>query len=326
MGGSTMFNSNTPYTLLVDQVHTLRSQVPGVRDGDAASVHDARVATRRIRELLQFADGPFSRAADEVRASFRTMGRALGRVRDADVRITLLAELESRVPHVAPRLVTVRQSQEDARLKLMRLAIKRLERLEIENLLNHAVDRGSPIRRMLEQSSSTGHWRRDLCRTMMDRGRASAEAIEHATGVYFPNRAHAARIALKKLRYAMEIAGHMGNGDLHAPLRDLKKGQDVLGDLHDRQALLDDLTSREPNDSEAPEPFGAVIKEVLEAEVRSLHGRYLARRERLLDVSREAQAIRIRRGWRVPTLVSVSALALSSGAYVALNKSAVVSR
>ena len=63
----------------------------------------------------------------------------------------------------------------------------------------------------LSWSVRTGHtWRRDLDYTLRERALATREAIDHATGVYFPARVHAARIAIKKMRYAMEIAHAIG--------------------------------------------------------------------------------------------------------------------
>ena len=50
--------------------------------------------------------------------------------------------------------------------------------------------------------------------------------------------AHNARIALKKFRYAVEIADATGLVPAQRAIRELKKGQDVLGELHDRQELV----------------------------------------------------------------------------------------
>jgi CHAD domain-containing protein len=311
-----VFSSPTPYTLLVSQVETLRSHLPGVRDGNADSVHDARVAGRRIRELLSLNGEATPTPTDELKSRFRKIGRALGRVRDADVRVDLLSAMEERIPHAAPWLVTVRQEQERSRRRLARRLIKRLERFDIEGLLDHMVGHGSPLNRTLWRSSRTGHWRRDLTQTLCTRARVSAEAIEHAAGVYFPKRVHAARIALKKLRYAMETAKDTGRDDLEEPLRDLKKSQDVLGDLHDRHTLIVELPSAEPVDGTQPNPFVTLVKQALEAETDKLHGRYLDRRERLLEICDDAQAIRIGGLRRMPSLLSAGALALGTGLLV----------
>jgi CHAD domain-containing protein len=64
------------------------------------AVHDARVATRRVCELLSLMTYP-PRAFEDLTRRVRCIGRALGRVRDSDVLVEFLASLETRVPHSA---------------------------------------------------------------------------------------------------------------------------------------------------------------------------------------------------------------------------------
>jgi hypothetical protein len=130
-------------------------------------------------------------------------------------------------------------------------------------------------------------WRHDLRSILRERGRATAEAIDHATGVYFPRRSHASRIAIKKFRYTMELADKTHVADLAIDLRALKKAQDVLGELHDRQELVDNLL--EAVDGEAQTPLDAavhvpLVKQVIDAECHELHQRYLAMREDLRSI------------------------------------------
>ena len=126
-------------------------------------------------------------------------------------------------------------------------------------------------------------WRHDLRYTLRERAGAAREAIDHATGVYFPNRAHAVRIALKKLRYAMEIAHETGFGDRSGAVRELKKAQDVLGDLHDRQELIDNLVECAGDGAEVAAQI-SLLKQVIDAEIHDLHGKYLVRRHELQEI------------------------------------------
>ena len=259
-------------------------------------------------------EGDSSSPADEFRSRIRKLARALGRVRDADVRIELLTALEARIPHAAPWLVTVRQEQERSRLHLTRLLIKRLERSGIDGMIERiAGAHPSRIQRVLSQASTTGRWRRDLAETVAARAAVAAAAIDHATGVYFPKRVHAARIALKKLRYGLETVNETGLGNLEEPLRDLKKSQDVLGDLQDRHTLIEDLAPVERGDRTQPDPFVTLVRQVLEAETEKLHARYLARRERLMEICRDAQTFRVGRLPRLPSLVTAGAVAVGTG-------------
>jgi CHAD domain-containing protein len=313
-----MFEFVTPHSLFRTQIHTLRQTLPGVLDGIDGSIHDARIATRRIRELLPLLGDPKRRKPiEDLNSRFKRLGRSLGRIRDADVRLTLLASLETRMPHAAPALVVLRQQREEQRLDLLRKLVKRLERLEavrtIEVLDEH--------RRLLVAPSSwgirSGHtWKRDLRYTLAERAAATSEAIEHATGVYFPKRVHGARIAIKKLRYAMEIAHETGSADRSVSIRELKKAQDVLGDLHDRQELVDNLAETCQSDNAELAGQVSLLKQVIDAENHDLHSRYLARRSALLDICRQ-ERLQLH---RIParSLAAAGALVISSGIYARL--------
>jgi len=309
-----MFEFVTPHGLFRTQIHTLRETVPGVLDGLASSVHDARIATRRIRELLPLLGDPKRRKPiEDLSKRFKRLGRSLGRVRDADVRVMLLASLETRVPHAAPALVLLRQKREEERLDLLRKLVKKLERLEavrmVEMLDQHRLAFPGAFAWSVRAGST---WRHDLRYTLRERAAATAEAIEHATGVYFPHRVHGARIAIKKLRYAMEIA-HDTGAERSAAIRELKKAQDLLGDLHDRQELIDNLTETCPADNPEIANQVSLLKQVVEAECHELHSKYLARRHAILDICRDVRV----RPHKTParSLVAAGALAVSSGIY-----------
>src|SRR5439155_9472455 len=103
-----MFETATPVAIFQQQAQVLREQMPGLFDGNVDCIHVARIATRRIREVLPLTD-EWSRGhdADDSFARFKRMGRSLGRVRDADVRMELLKYLESRIPPAAALLASI---------------------------------------------------------------------------------------------------------------------------------------------------------------------------------------------------------------------------
>src|SRR4051812_38229781 len=72
----------------------------GVLDtGDIERVHDMRVATRRLRAVLEiFAPCFDTRAYRDVLRDVKALADALGERRDPDVHLEALAELEERVP------------------------------------------------------------------------------------------------------------------------------------------------------------------------------------------------------------------------------------
>ena len=303
--------SHDPPLLLHNQIALLSDRLPPVLNGDAAGIHDARIATRRIREVLPLTVEWRRRdATDDLYRRFRRVGRALGGVRDADVRLLLLKRLESRIPGSAPSLIVVRQRQEAARLRLMRNLIKQLEREELPHLLRDAAT-------MKRTGSGWWHrsprdWRRLLDARVVERSAQVGQTVRHATGVYFPKRAHGARIAVKKLRYALEIGAAVG-WQVADSIRTLKKAQDILGDLHDRQELLNELGETTDDADSRPAEQIAVVTQVVDAEIRDLHARYLARRGRILEIADAPSAMDTGRMRTAPLIVAASAIAASSG-------------
>jgi CHAD domain-containing protein len=312
-----MLGSITPHSLLQQQVCSLKNNTPAVLDGGVDGVHAARIATRRIRELLPLtAEWHPPDVVDSLHHRFRAIGRALGRVRDADVRILLLTHLEPRIPSAASALVGVRQQQERRRIELMRKLIKQIERNGLLELMRAAV----PGRRVSAGwgAGSGRRWQHQLRSILSERAESAIDAVRHATGVYFPHRAHSARIAIKKLRYVLEIAEATRTLRTTEGIADLKKAQDILGDLHDRQELLGELADAVPlrDGAGSVEQIGLVTR-VVEADMHDLHARYLARRSRVLTVADGARQLKYARRVATPLMIAAGAIAVSSGLVVA---------
>jgi len=282
-----MLQITTPFTLFQEQIAVLRAQLPGMLDARPDSIHDARIATRRVREVLPLThEWQRSHAADDQFIRFKRMGRSLGRVRDADVRIELINYLESRVPPAAATLALVRHHQQGTRLLLMRRLVKRVERLAVERELARLA--GGAWHRARFWTALTGSWRSQLRHLVAERAGAAGEAIAHATGVYFPKRTHEARIAIKKFRYAAEVAARTGVMADDGVIRELKKSQDLLGHLHDRQTLIDELKQCAAHGIGIDDAQISLVVQVAQGEIADLHGRFLKRRPQVLDCSGRA--------------------------------------
>ena len=257
--------------------HSMLSALPSVRDGDADAIHDARVAARRVRAVLPVLVGrqPAEAWRDLGRA-IKKMGRALGEARDVDVSLDLLRDVEARSPMTAPAAASMRARLLPEQTRSRRALIKRLERVDVAGLSQIAA-----------QAAGRRHlvpWRADrfaprVGAAIVKRAGQARAAIDHATGVYFPRRAHALRVALKKLRYLVELIDAR-DGTRRAHLRTLKSAQETLGQIHDREVLAGRLATV-AGDGEIPN--AAALRDVLDAESRTLFDRYLALREGLLD-------------------------------------------
>jgi len=301
-----MLPNRTPAVLLDQQASALRTRLDTVLDGDANAVHDARVATRRIRELLALVPLVPGRDGErDIAASYKKVNRALGVVRDIDVQIGLIRSLEAH----APSLVVVRQDHERTRLRGMRRLIKTLEGIDIDSLVD-AVSAGHPAG--LRNRLGASGWRQQLRQLVLERSRTAAERITHATGVYFPNRVHSARIAIKKLRYALEIMEATGLADADDAVRPLRKAQEILGDLHDRHVLSKSLSSYGKSDGVEKDDL-ELVGHVLQDEVLALHQRYLERRAMLCAICAEMRRLMLRMPGRTASARVIGGVIAVSG-------------
>lgn len=264
------------------RVDEFLSHLPGVRDGSVESLHEARVASRRIRELLPLAgEDPRARAAEPVIVE---AGRRLGHVRDLDVMIDTLDRKERTLPAAALAIAAARRS---LRLKVdrdRRALVKALEELELGRvaaLRDGRAPAAAAWRARL--GSSARSYRPMVVDRISLRAHKLRTSVINATGLYFPNRVHAVRIATKQLRYIVEIAADTATWTPPHLLNDLKKIQTTLGALHDAEVLrgrVDALV-----EDVVPKAETSLLVGTLCDDITRLHADYLRRRERLLAIA-----------------------------------------
>ena len=103
-------------------------------------------------------------------------------------------------------------------------------------------------------------------------------AIENAGGIYLPDRLHEVRIAVKKLRYALEIARELSRSRASAPHPDAQAAQDLLGRMHDLEVLIMRIRALQGSDRAPALKVSADLDRLvrrLETECRQLHVRYM---------------------------------------------------
>ena len=270
--------------------------LPGVEHGDVRSLHRARVATRRLRELLPVLQLD-AEVSSKLGRRLRKVTRRLGSVRELDVLLLVIDELTASQPQHRDALrrvqVVVAKSRDEARKRLLahlpanelwRLARKlervagRLKRDEQDRSERKKDVRRNPLR------AKTPAWAIDA--RIAHRASRVAAALRDAGHIYVPERLHVVRIATKKLRYALELAPTT-NTDRAQALRTLKRLQELLGRMHDLQVLIDRV--RDVQASLMP-PNLAVWRELdalivaLDEACRRLHARYVRDRETIAAV------------------------------------------
>ena len=130
-------------------------------------------------------------------------------------------------------------------------------------------------------------WKPALRHQVASRAEAVRAAVNHATGVYLPNRAHAARIAIKRLRYTLELAGETGAWRGPGALRALNKAQKALGEAHDREVLVDRLNALITAGAELPRGEIDALTHFMRSEALAWHGKYLGHRDGILAICAE---------------------------------------
>ena len=263
----------TPAALVSRRTTVLLRALPGAMAGDAAALHRARVASRRLRELLPL----LANAPGKARRRVRTLTRALGRVRELDVALQLLetAELAGAAPQ--PVLLEARRHLREQRHARRDAMLTRLHKLNLKKF-----ERRLATLTEVAAGEDAATWRRALATRLTRRASRLRQAIVEAGALYVPDRLHAVRIAAKQLRYGLEIAGEVrvrGAATLAAAVR---RTQLTLGALQDRTVLLREVQEAAARAEDPASRQGLLrLAAVLEAKARELHARYLAQRDDL---------------------------------------------
>lgn len=280
-------NRSLPLVRLLERrSRALNRQLAAAVGGKDTGVHQARVASRRLREALPvLTEGLHGTKAGKAQRKIRRLTQALGAVRELDVTLHLIDELAERrgVPKLA--LADVRAHVIEERERRRTVMNQRLEQVNTAKLKR----RLQSVREALSNPTPGHNWRAVLALRIARRARRLQRAIDHAGQVYAAQALHEVRIAAKKLRYALEIADESGGAPCALALRVIKRLQDTLGRLHDLQVLQHHIAIAAASHRRSSDAGLAVLSRMIEDECRHLHGRYIAM---LPDVLQAAEAAR----------------------------------
>jgi CHAD domain-containing protein len=219
---------------LSDSVLKLVTNDPLVRIGeDVEGVHQARVATRRLRSHLrtfrELLDPDWTEA---LRTELGWLGDELGAVRDCDV---LLARLRDRVAHeldeadreaAAPLIARVAEQHAAARARLLE-SLRGTRYLELLDRLVEAAHRPRVVMRLSDDDEKV--LRRLVRRPWKQLRKAVEELADPAPDAAL----HAVRIRAKRARYAAEVVEPAFGKRARAFAKSLTDVQDALGEHQD---------------------------------------------------------------------------------------------
>ena len=272
--------------MLQRQSRALKRHLPGAVKGDDRAVHQARVASRRLRESVPvLSAGLKGSKSNKARRKIRRLTGALGMVRELDVALKVVDELaQTGVPRAAidelrAHVLAERQKRRDVMLE-------RLDAVDTDKLTRRLTSVADAV-----THAETEHWREVLGKRLLKRAKRLASAVEEAGHLYAPERLHQVRIATKKLRYGLEVASEGGAKAASALVRVLKRTQELLGRIQDLRVLHEHVAEiqAQPNGHRVPRSAFDTIAHRIEDACRRLHGRYVAHADELSDVAAQVR-------------------------------------
>lgn len=213
---------------------------------DPNAIHEVRVASRRLRAAMDLAaDGHPSRWYRRLHREAKRITRAFGSLRDADVMLEhLRADREHASPDEIPGLESLIAAQEIVRDHALATARHALRRMRRKGLRRRTRKRFPVSSRSELADGPSAPFATDIRATIAAetaglRRRGPVIADPQAVAA-----AHEVRIAVKRLRYTIELFAPVLGDDGAGFAGDLKELQDALGALHDRDVLIASVHTR----------------------------------------------------------------------------------
>lgn len=277
----TMSVEALPVVLLRQQFAALEEHLPAALRGAEVGVHQARVASRRLREVLPVMGPPAGeRRLERALKQVRALTRVLGPVRELDVSLKLLDELPRLKPIAAAAVPPLRRLVAAERRHCRTVMEEQLDDETAQGVLEAV----RSVARRLADRADDDAWRSRIADRVRTRASVLIAVMYDAGALFDSARLHAVRIAAKKLRYAVELAGEARMVSVKPAIKTLKETQERLGRLHDLQVLL--VFARAPELAAGPYRNElAAFREHVERECHMEHSRYLKRRSRLIAVA-----------------------------------------
>ncbi len=256
-----------------------------------SAVHNARVAARRLRVLLQAYREYFdAAAAKRFKRGLRQLTRELEGAREAEVTRRAIAEL-TRSPHTMvanqSRALRARAATGyDLAVSRLRLSIAAMPwRQRLVEL------RGLSVRSSLVKDNKALAVK-VTNRLAKRRRRRLRNAVRHAGN---PKRLHRIRLKVKALRYFLETCLSTAAIRKNAELRRLRDLQDCLGELHDAENLRKTLQAEHMRHNAA-----RAMGDQLEAKKRRLVHQFKSHRNGLIHLWRRGgvAGVTLRRTYR----------------------------
>ncbi len=268
------------------EIRALLRHLKGARGAEPRAVHQARVSSRRLREMLPIGET----AADEYRdvvKQIRRIGRRLGPLRELEVSRGVWREPAHAAAWPQPVLAAL-EVRAEAEFADEAAAARRT----IDRHAGRTVKALGAIAAGLLAAPRDRTLRDTLLKNIRERRQALVRATAGAGTIYAAGPLHDVRIATKKLRYAVELARDLSGVPAARALRRLRAQQDLLGRLHDLQVVQERVLAIAASRGVARATLRAtkVTRLAIEAECRERHARFVAGSEAVLQAVAAVEA------------------------------------
>ena len=230
------------WKVVARQFTRLEWNEPGARLGaDPEYVHDMRVASRRLRMALEvFATAIPQETRERFPEDLREVGRALGRVRDLDVGLELVAGMMEEAGEEEREALEV--FADDLSIRRARRRAELVEALDSERYREFAaaarawIEAGPPSPGSVPAGGGPAFYAG--ARLVDEAEHAAVAAYREADRDMAPEAVHALRLAAKRLRYALEFLAPVIGGGAKEQAKRIVRLQDFLGQHQDAITLL----------------------------------------------------------------------------------------
>ncbi len=227
-----------------DEVMSLRGAA--LDFSDIEGVHSMRVATRRLRSALRdFMPLMDKRPSKRVRKELKQLADALGAVRDQDVAIVALEELQAQAETepikegIGKLLEEHGDLRETARLDLTQaLAVSNLN--DLQQRFTATIDKVARQKKSKRIVSFNEAGRDVVAGSLQD-------LLDLGASLYEPFKTeelHEMRIAAKRLRYAVELFTACWGASIAPFAEEIADMQSFLGELHDCDVWIESMGNR----------------------------------------------------------------------------------
>lgn len=262
-------------SLLRDRIRAVFRRLPKGLAGEEESVHQLRVAGRRLRVALPLlARKPEGRRVVRALDILRDLTRAAGLGRDLDVIVPLLDRRLAELASPSPEQLVLRRRLRAARTRSRTRMAEALMDIEIARVRRD-------LRRVVARKAEGVFTVMARLRDARDAEGALLLAGFDAIGDrYDPQALHALRRRARRLRYTAEVGDALRGEDSEAPAI-LKGLQDAIGTLHDHQVLVAWLGQKAAAATAPPLADAARAEQAFfEERSRQLHAQLLESRPR----------------------------------------------